>query len=363
LAPAVCRRSGIVPAAFVRSPSFAIGMLAGSISIHLEEKIVMQRTLSLGAAAGIASGALMLSPTTALASCGSAFCTVNSDWTSESAIVAPGSTLDLRYEYINQDKPRTGTRNISVGEIPAHHDEVSTANRNWLLSYSYTLDSNWGVSVVAPLVSRNHFPLPNHGGEPISERWSFDEIGDVRVVGRYQVPAGDPLKPITYGINFGVKLPTGRTHIANGHGDVAERSLQPGTGTTDAIVGAYFHQRLPQTNGAWFAQATYQQALNTHDEFKPGSRFNFDVGYRHGFTDEFGALIQLNASIKRRDKGAEAEPEDSGGRFVFISPGLSYAITPSIQVYGFVQLPIHQYVNGVQLTARRAYVAGVSGRF
>jgi hypothetical protein len=297
------------------------------------------------------------------ASCGSAFCTVNSDWTSETAIVEPGGTLDLRYEYINQDQPRTGTRNVGVGEIPMHHDEVSTSNRNVLLSYSYTLDSNWGVSVVVPFVSRNHFHIHNHQGEQVPERWSFDELGDARVVGRYQVPGGDPLAPTTTGVLFGLKLPTGRTAIGNAEGDVAERSLQPGTGTTDGIVGAYFHQRLPAIDSTWFAQVQYQGALNRHDEFEPGSRLNVDFGLRRGLTDNVGAMVQLNALWKGRDKGAEAEPEDSGGRFVSVSPGLSYGIGQRLQVYAFVQLPIYQYVNGVQLTAKRAYVAGVSGRF
>jgi hypothetical protein len=297
------------------------------------------------------------------ASCGSAFCTVNSDWTSETAIAEPGSLLDLRYEYINLDQPRAGTRDLAVGEIPHHHDEVSTANRNWLLSYSHTFDSNWGVSVVVPFVSRRHFHVHNHRGSPVPERWSFDELGDVRVVGRYQVPGGDSLKPVTSGISFGVKLPTGRTNIANGDGDVAERTLQPGSGTTDAILGAYIHQRLPQFDASWFAQVQYQHALKTHDEFKPGDRFGFDVGYRHGITDQFGALIQLNVSIRQRDRGAQAEPEDSGGRTIALSPGLSFAVTPAMQLYAFVQLPVYDYVNGVQLTAKRAYVAGVSGRY
>jgi hypothetical protein len=31
--------------------------------------------------------------------------------------------------------------------------------------------------------------------------------------------------------------------------------------------------------------------------------------------------------------------------------GSPYAFTPAVQVYGFVQVPIYRYVNGVQLTA------------
>ena len=74
-------------------------------------------------------------------------------------------------------------------------------------------------------------------------------------------------------------------------------------------------------------------------------------------------MLQLNAVKRERDHGEQAEPEDSGGRFLFLSPGASYAMTDTIQIYGFVQLPIYQYVNGVQLTAKRAFAVGITGRF
>lgn len=303
-------------------------------------------------------------PSLAFASCGAAFCSVNSNWTSESAATEAGSVADLRYEYVHQDQPRTGIDNLAVGQIPRHHDEVSTVNRNLLMTYSHTFSSGWGVSVTAPVVDRDHLHIHNHHGAQIPGRWDFTELGDVRVTGRYQLPdVGDPLKPSTTGFTFGLKLPTGKTTVANEDGDVAERTLQPGTGTTDAIVGAYYHQRLPQANASWFAQAQYQHALNSHDNFKPGAQFGVDLGYRYGVTDKLGALVQLNALVKRRDSGSEAEPEDSGSRIVSLSPGLSYAVSDKVQIYGFVQKPLYQHVNGVQLTANKSFVVGVSGRF
>ena len=46
-----------------------------------------------------------------------------------------------------------------------------------------------------------------------------------------------------------------------------------------------------------------------------------------------------------------------------ISPGVAYALTPAVQLYAFVQLPIYQHVNGVQLIADRSYAVGVSAQF
>ncbi len=308
--------------------------------------------------------AIAIIPSLSFASCGAAFCAVNSNWTSESVMVDSGSSFDLRYEYIKQDQPRTGTDNIAVGQIHHHHDEVSTLNRNLVATYSRTFSSGWGMSVIAPMVDRNHLHVHNHHGAKIEDQWNFTKLGDVRITGRYQLPfIGDPLNASTTGVLFGVKLPTGSTDVANSAGQVAERSLQPGTGTTDLIAGAYYHQKFAHSNSSWFAQAQYQHALNKHDGFKPGAQFGADIGYRYGISDNLGALVQLNAVIKKRDSGVNAEPDDSGSRSVFISPGLSYAVTPSMQVYGFYQHPVYQYVNGVQLTAKQALVVGLNMRF
>jgi hypothetical protein len=314
--------------------------------------------------AGLAAcGALAASP--AMASCGSAFCTVNTEWTSETAAGSPGGTFDLRYENIDQKQPRTGSRKLRVGEIPRHHDEVSTKNDNLVASYSRTFESGWGFSLVAPIVSRDHLHIHNHQGQQLQERWRFTELGDVRATGRYQraVGAGDSATPSRAGVIFGLKLPTGRIGVANDEGEVAERSLQPGTGTTDGIIGAYFQQDLPQRGASWFAQAQYQRALNSRDEFKPGAQLSVDLGYGQAVADKLSALVQLNLVVKGRHRGANAEPEDSGGQFVFLSPGLSYAVSDTMRAYAFFQQPLHQHVNGVQLTARHALLVGVTTRF
>jgi hypothetical protein len=300
----------------------------------------------------------------AAASCGTAFCMVNTSWNVQGAWTEPGSRFDLRFEYIDQDQPRAGSREVGVGEIRKHHDEMRTVNRNWLATYDYTFSEAWGVSATLPLVDRSHAHIHNHGGARILDRWNFTEPGDLRVLGRRQW-RGESLQAQRldfYGVSFGLKLPTGEHNVRNGGGDLAERTLQPGTGTTDLLLGGYF-SRMLGTGASWFADALLQQPLDTRDEFRPGARASLDIGYRRELSEKTGVMLQLNYLHRRRDKGAEAETADSGGDALFVSPGLSHALTGGLQAYGFLQLPLYQYVNGVQLTADWAVVAGVSARF
>lgn len=80
-----------------------------------------------------ATGVLISLP--AAASCGSAYCSINTDLAAEAAGIVEGSVLDLRYERIHQNQPRSGSGKVAVGQIPKHHDEVSTRNNNVLATY------------------------------------------------------------------------------------------------------------------------------------------------------------------------------------------------------------------------------------
>jgi hypothetical protein len=259
----------------------------------------------------------------------------------------------------------SGSRKLAIGEIPRHHDEVRTINRNLLGTLDYTISERWGVTATVPFVDRDHLHIHNHQGERLPEEWKFQRLGDVRLLGRYQLTGEDAQsqRQSFYGANFGLKLPTGDREVRNADGERAERSLQPGTGTTDALLGGYYSRVIPAADSSWFVQGLLQASLGGKEDYRPGKRLTLDFGYRYELSEKLGLMAQLNVLLRGRDAGNQAEPEDSGGRFVYISPGASYALSNAVQVYGFLQLPIYQYVNGVQLTADWSVVAGVSLRF
>lgn len=324
-------------------------------------------TVAMPVSASLLLGAIMFAMPlqTAHASCGASFCTINTNWNMQGAAVEPGWRLDLRGEYIDQDQPRSGNRNVAVGEIRKHHDEVETRNRNVLATLDYAVNDRLGFSMTVPVIDRDHSHIHNHHGAKIPESWDFTRLGDIRLQTRYQWNMGDQTKPgqSAYGVDLGVKLPTGQIHTDNSAGLRAERSLQPGSGTTDLLLGAYYNRLLASQASSWFVQGQWQQPLNSRENFEPGHRVSADLGFRYELNSRTGLLTQINTLFVDRDRGAEAEPADTGGKFVFFSPGATFAVTPNAQIYGFVQLPMYQYVNGVQLTADWSLAAGVSIRF
>ena len=316
------------------------------------------RTLLLGAV-------LCTAAAHAAASCGAAFCLVNTDWAAQGGFTDTGIRLDLRHETIDLDQPTAGTRRIGVGEIARHHDEVETKNRNWILGADWNFTPEWGVALTLPYVDREHLHIHNHRGERLAERWSFRELGDARVQGRWlrSSMASDASSMSAWGVTFGVKLPTGKHDVRNGEGAEAERTLQPGSGTTDALLGAFWHGGAPLAGWSWFTRAMAVIPGHEKDGYKPGRQLQLDGGVRYALSSAVALMLQLNAQWKGRDAGVNAEPEDSGQRAVFVSPGASWVVGRDVQLYAFVQAPIHQRVNGVQLTADWSALAGVSLRF
>lgn len=295
----------------------------------------------------------------AWASCGSAFCGVNTQWDAQGLWDKPGLRADLRFEFIDQDQPRSGGDEVAIGALPRHHDEVRTINRNWLLNLDYGFDTNWGVTLTLSQLGRAHDHIHNHHGTPIPEAWNFTELGDARVVGRYQFTQ-QPFQAGSFGVKFGLKLPTGDYEVKNSDGDLAERTLQPGTGSTDLILGGYYQRAAVNSPLQWFAQILWQQPLNERADYRAGYQLSIDGGLQYGLSENLAGLLQLNAQIKGRDSGSEAEREDSGTQTLSLSPGLSYALTKTTRIYSFVQLPLYQYVNGIQITADRALVVGMT---
>ncbi|WP_028312168.1 hypothetical protein [Derxia gummosa] len=296
----------------------------------------------------------------AQASCGSAFCLVNTDFAVQGAWLDHGWRADLRYELVQQNRLQRGSRTIAPADLDDPSEvEQRTRTQRVIASLDYGFNANWGLSLQLPFLDRVHEHLAD--GEPVD--WHFRQMGDARVTGRWQSDLlGDTAGAGSVGLVAGFKLPTGRTDVRNADQTPAERALQPGTGTTDLVLGGYWRGLLPASDLSWFAQVQTESALAAHDGFRPGNKLGLDLGLRfEGAT--VAPMLQLNWQLRARDSGAEAEPDNSGGRTLALSPGLSAPVAAGTQVYAFAQIPVHSRVNGVQLSPRWALSTGISQRF
>lgn len=313
------------------------------------------------------------------ASCGSAFCTVNTNWDVQGLAPTGGWLVDLRYSYSKADRWMAGSSGKALPAPTGSDAEIEdgrTVNELLNLAIDYSIDRHWGFSLGVPLVRRSHVHTfdSSSGSGPITQEARFSTLGDVRMLGRYTFATGADSGA---GLRFGLKLPTGATDKIMTPPDPAdpttpyrlERSSQPGTGSTDAIVGVNYFHNTPSRDLGWFISAQVQSALRTRDQYRPGRELTLDIGTHYEAAEGLNLLLQLNGQHRSRDTGINANPA-SGGYSWHFSPGLSYALTPQTQIYAFVQLPLTQYRNADpadpdsgQLAARRAASLGISQRF
>ena len=284
--------------------------------------------------------------------CSECGCSLSSDWAAQGYAMTPGFEAGLRYEYFDQTDLRSGTGSVNRAALSLPNDDEiqqRTLNRNTWLDLNYIFNSSWAVTASVPYSDRFHTTIAEGDTDISTSRASG--LGDIRLLARYQqFSLGQ-----SFSLQFGFKLPTGRfdQNFASGPqaGELLDRGLQLGTGTTDLLAGASWFMR-PAENLGCFAQVTLQQPLAARAGFLPSASLTLSTGVRWLNSSRFTPQLQLNLKTEGREHGDQADTPNSGGTTAHLSPGVTAELTARTSAYVFVQLPVYQRVNGLQLEPR-----------
>ena len=328
----------------------------------------------------------------ACATCG---CTLSTD-AATGYSAQQGWRVNVEYVWLDQDELRHGNGGASPEEVidrpadptaDASEIERDTTNRYVNLVVSWHPDADWSVSLLSPYLRRDHttygeFEPPFQPGDVSPQNISGTRVsglGDIKLLVGYQ----GFLPTRNFGVIGGVKLPTGRYGGGNEdgaitgnpvlfesgplRGEALDASLQAGTGSTDAIVGAYWYQPVSQDFDA-FANGQFQAAVSHRMEtpdldFRPGNQFSLNIGLRYEAHADWVPQLQVNLLRKSADQGALADSADSAGTVAYLSPGISVSLRQNLQAYGFVQVPLYSRLEGYQLFPRWAATLGLSMAF
>ena len=291
----------------------------------------------------------------ACAACG---CMLSKDWQIQGMGSGPGYTLGITYDYIDQNQMMHGSGKVPGFSLPnAQEIEMRTRTSFETLVGDYQ-GSDWGVNVQVPYIERYHLTFPQ--GATTLDSSKSSSLGDARILGRYTGFSSDG----SSGIFFGLKLPTGPTGVDFSSGSPLDPSLQPGTGSTDILLGAFHSGQIDMLRLSWFAQGLLEHAVSTRDEYRPGDAFNFSTGIKYGkFGQSITPMLQLNFVKRIADSGANATPLITGGELAYLSPGVSFRLGRGTSAYAFLQIPVYQYVQGIQLTPANIVSVGVMHAF
>lgn len=311
----------------------------------------------------------------------------------------PGWRFSVDYTYLPQNQLRSGTRAVTPAQAAAMNDaggnqevERQTINRYINLGISYSPNSSWNFSAIVPYVDRSHTTY----GAATSDQLTSDQLTSDNISGASASGLGD-IKLITsyqgflpthnLGVQLGVKLPTGRyggQNVLTGNtvgrnpvffnsgpnaagGQALDTSLQPGTGSTDVILGAYYYQPVSQDFDAFingqFQAAVHQRLNETGADFRPGNLATMSVGVRYEANPHVVPQLQFNVTRKNADKGALADTTNTAGTVVYLSPGVTVSVAHNVQIYAFLQKALYSNLQGYQLFPRWSGTVGASYAF
>ncbi len=342
-------------------------------------------------AALLAIGAV---PVSALA-CATCGCSLSTD-AAMGYSTETGWRISLQYDFLNQNQLRIGSRSVSPAQLAAINDaggeqevEHETINRYTTFGLSYSPSADWNLRLLVPYVDRGHSTYGEATSPIVSEQLSGSTVkglGDIRFIVSFQGVLPDK----NLGFQLGVKAPTGHyggpaadgsgvvgrhpTAFSSGPisqnaspGNLVDTSLQPGTGSTDVIAGAYFHRQVADDVDG-FVNSQFQAAVahrldQPGQDFRPGNTTTLSFGVRYEARPSVVPQLQVNIFRKGRDQGALADNPDSAGTVAYLSPGVTLTLRDNLQAFGFVQIPVYSHLTGYQLAPRWTASAGLSYAF
>ena len=326
--------------------------------------------------------------TQACATCG---CSLSAD-AAMGYSAASGWRLSLEYDFIDQNQLRSRYAPIPPSQVAAINDaggsqevEHGTINRYLTAGVSYSPNANWSLTTLIPYINRTHTTYGNATtdqleGPNLSGAHSTG-LGDIKLIGAYQ----GFLATHNLGVQFGVKLPSGRyggqnvdtgaqvgrapVYFSSGPntGSTLDTSLNPGTGSYDLILGGYYYQPISQNFDAFVngqIQFTVAHALDqVNADFRPGNSENLSFGVRYERNPRWVPQLQVNVTHKSPDEGALADNTDTDGTVVYLSPGMTVRLLRQVHAFGFVQRPVFSRLDGYQVFPHWTGSLGLSYAF
>lgn len=229
-------------------------------------------------------------------------------------------TLDLRYDSIDQDERNDGA-----------HAHVVAFHRNM----TATLETKLGEQVVSLAVPRIDRVLRTAGSSQ-----EVVGLGDVTLATRF------PWSWAGLSILAGVKLPTGADDTVL---LMPRRYLQPGTGSTDLILGLRGEYGASADRFAAFWQFTVQGSVVHDEHFRPGTSLTASAGLRYAITDSLAVSLQAAAIRQFRDfngmaaagYATYAEDLESSVFSTHAAAGLVWRVVGKTSVYVYYSEPLN----------------------
>jgi hypothetical protein len=310
---------------------------------------------------------LMSSGSFAEAACGGANCSVLTG--SQNGLVAKDRVvMDLSYRYVLAETPHHGSSrtnraltpkvNFATGTVDIEeHDEKRTINELVQFDVSYGVTDKLTLSLNVPMINDRLHEHQEAAGGAIKNNNGTSGFGDITLVAKY--PLLQTTKHSLIG-GAGVKFATGEYQLHDAEGNINEPTIQPGTGSYDVILsGLHSYSAIPNSLNL-FTSVSHRFTSENDKSYEFGDITLVNVGANYNLSNRVNVSGQLNLRVNGKDKFFDVGVPGTGGEFLFVTPGVRFAVRDGFSIYSHVQLPLYQRVNESNLVTDYAMMLGAS---
>ncbi len=211
-----------------------------------------------------------------------------------------------------------------------------------------------------PLVNNRlheHYDLDAGG---VFSSQTYSGFGDIRVMVRHA-----HLQKLRHQFigGIGIKTPSGVYKLRNADGAINEPGVQPGTGSWDPIVTAYYAYQIRPRALDWFVSGSWQYATENRLDYRFGDTRILNTGVNDRISVAGRDMVlsaQINARNAPRDEFLGMDVPTTGGTFVYLTPGVRIETNDATSIYAHLQIPVYQRVNENNLVPGYAFIMGFS---
>jgi hypothetical protein len=245
--------------------------------------------------------------------------------------------------------------------LPGFHDELGGSDTFLQLDVAYGLSGRAALFASMPVFAHRAFDI---GHAPIL-RETYSTSGN-----------GDALLGVRYGLfqrpqeslvgSLSLEVPAGRHTLKapSGFADtgILDPMLQPGSGAVDLGGTLQYARRVA---GSWdtTAAATYTLYTTNDLHYHAGADAIATFTVSHALFGPLAASLQVKGVHKGRSDFMDAPVPNTGGRTLYVTPGISVRGPRQVALYGYVVVPAYRFVNEAQLAPRTGLVVGLSRTF
>lgn len=229
--------------------------------------------------------------------------------------------------------------------------DMSNGENNWMKEQMYEFSMGYGVTRDLSLYLQPSYKVKEMNmpiGSSVMKE-SSSGIGDTDVLARWRFVKKDR-EDGTYqqALLLGIKLPTGAWNIKD-NGTRLMDMVQPGTGSVDYKAGfatTYRKGNFTLDGDLIYTLKTENTVrADTEQGYKFGDLFSYDLAGLYQLKDTY-LMLELNGRAAEKDELNGAGQDNTGGHQIFIAPGISYHIMPSLMLMLSVQVPVYTDMNG-----------------